>query len=171
MIALLAAVPVIAEFLLYKRNPASRVIKHVVGCTYALFYVIIVATTTNEFAFVYAMPMFVVVTLYSDFWYSMALGIGAVLVNLIFVFINHPNGITVEETAKVEIQIAVILLVGVYSAFSSKILKSISEQKMQALDKEKEGIRNLLETVMRISEDMTVTITISIHRWISLAMR
>ena len=46
--AVLAVIPVIAEWILYKRNHADRKIQHVLGFGYAILYIFIIFTTTRQ---------------------------------------------------------------------------------------------------------------------------
>ena len=64
--AALAVVPVVAEWILYKQDPANKYIKHVLGFGYSIFYIFVIFTTTNVTVFTFAIPLYIVITLYSD---------------------------------------------------------------------------------------------------------
>ncbi len=68
----LAAVPVIMEWILYKSNPADKKIQHILGFGYSAFYIFVVFTTTDLTAFTYAIPMYLIIMLYSDVRYCIA---------------------------------------------------------------------------------------------------
>lgn len=158
--ALLAAVPVIIEWILYKRNPADKKIQHVLGTGYSILYVFVIFTTTNVTAFTYAIPLYIVITLYSDLKYCVILSSGGFLANLIFaVYQALTTGIAKEEMATYEIRVILMLLVGIFLCMATDVMMKINRMKMDDLNKEKENISNLLNSVMGISGSMSEGIT------------
>ena len=83
--AALALIPVIAEWALYKKDPASKYIQYILGTGYGIFYIFVIFTTTNVTAFTFIIPLYIVITLYSDLKYCVILSTGGFVVNLIFV--------------------------------------------------------------------------------------
>ena len=83
---LLAAGPVIFEFVMYKRSPEDVRLKYAIGVTYTVFYVFVVFTTVNVIAFTFIIPIYLVLILYSDL--KLCIGVSGIgfLVNVIFLF-------------------------------------------------------------------------------------
>ncbi|MBD5522306.1 MAG: hypothetical protein HDR03_13970 [Lachnospiraceae bacterium] len=154
--AALAAVPVIMEWVLYKRNTADTKIQHVLGFGYSIFYIFTIFTTTNVTAFTFAFPLYVVITLYSDLKYCIAISSGGFLVNLIFTIYQAVTvGIAMEDTATYEIRNILMLLVAIFLCMVTNALEKINKMKMEDLSQEKENVSKLLNHVMSISGDMS----------------
>ena len=154
--AALAAVPVIMEWVLYKRNAADLKIQHVLGFGYSIFYIFTIFTTTNVTAFTFAFPLYVVITLYSDLKYCIAITSGGFLVNLIFTIYQAVTvGIVKEDMATYEIRNLLMLLVAIFLCMVTNVLEKINKMKMEDLSQEKENVSRLLNHVMNISGDMS----------------
>ena len=61
-----AMIPVLLTQIEVRRNPASLLIKHIVGIGYACMYVFVLLTASNVLVFTYVFPMLIVITLYDD---------------------------------------------------------------------------------------------------------
>lgn len=154
--AILAAVPAAIEWVLYIKNPADSKIQHVLGTGYSIFYVFVIFTTTNVTAFTFAIPLYVVITLYSDVKYCMVLSTGGFLANLIFAIYQAVTvGIAPEEMPTYEIRVIVMLIIGVFLCMATDVMAKINKMKMDDLNREKENISNLLNNVMGISGSMS----------------
>ena len=154
--AVFAAAPVLVEWILYKQNPAHRFIQHVLGIGYSIFYVFIIFTTTNVTAFTFAIPLYVVITLYSDVKYCIVLSSGGFLSNLAYVIYRALTiGIAAEDMATYEIRVILMLIVGVFLCMATDVMSKINKMKMEELNQEKENISNLLADVMSISGNMS----------------
>lgn len=154
--AVLALVPVVAEWILYHRNPADGKIQHVLGFGYSIFYVFVIFTTTDVTAFTFAIPLYIVVTLYSDLKYCIILSTGGFLVNLLFTIYQAVTvGIASEEMPTYEIRVLLMLIVAVFLCMSTKVMSKINKMKMEELGQEKDNVSRLLNSVMAISEEMS----------------
>lgn len=154
--ALLALVPVVSEWVLYGRNPANRAIQHILGFGYIIFYIFVIFTTTDVTAFTFAIPLYIVVTLYSDLKYCIVLSTGGFLVNLIFTIYRAVTvGIASEEMPTYEIRVLLMLVVAVFLCLSTDVMSKINRMKMGELAKEKDNVSRLLNSVMTTSEEMS----------------
>lgn len=154
--AVLAVVPVLAEWIFYKRDPASRYIKHILGFGYSIFYVFVIFTTTNVTAFTFAIPLYIVITLYSDLKYCIVLSAGGFLVNLIFaVYQAVTVGIPEAEMATYEIRVILMLIVAVFLCLATDVMARINRAKMAEISHEKDNVSRLLNSVMTVSGEMT----------------
>ena len=154
--AVLAVVPVLAEWIFYKRDPASRYIKHILGFGYSIFYVFVIFTTTNVTAFTFAIPLYIVITLYSDLKYCIVLSAGGFLVNLIFaVYQAVTVGIPEAEMATYEIRVILMLIVAVFLCLATDVMARINRAKMAEISHEKDNVSRLLNSVMTVSGELT----------------
>ena len=154
--AFLAAAPAVIEWVLYKRNPADGKIQHILGTGYGIFYIFVIFTTTDVTAFTFAIPMYLIIILYSDVKYCMLISAGGFLANLIYtIYRAVTEGIAGEEMATYEIRVIVMLIIAVFLCMATDVMAKINRMKMDDLNKEKENISNLLTNVMGISGSMS----------------
>ncbi|MDE5951981.1 MAG: hypothetical protein K2H12_10420, partial [Acetatifactor sp.] len=111
----LCIVPVVAEWLLYKKDPNSGFIMHVIGVCYGALYVFAIFTANSITNFVYAVPMFVVMILYSNVRFSaLYCGILSLLNTLDIAYVALTVGYAKEQVADVEIRAIRIILIAAY---------------------------------------------------------
>lgn len=157
--AALALIPVIAEWTLYKKDPASKYIQYTLGIGYGIFYIFVIFTTTNVTAFTFIIPLYILITLYSDLKYCVILSAGGFAVNLIFVVYRAMTaGIQGDDMATYEIRVFLMLLVAVFLCVATKVMTKINTMKMEELGKEKDNVSRLLNNVMSTSGNMTAGI-------------
>lgn len=154
--SLLAVIPVIGDWIAYKANPETTKIKHILGTGYSIFYIFVIFTTVNDVAFTFAIPMFIMVTLYSDVKFCALVGFGCFFVNLIQA-IQHAVtvGFAEGELATYEIKIALMLLVAIIVCFTTGVLEKINKMKMDAINEEKDNVSRLLNNIMSVSGEMS----------------
>ena len=157
MIALLTIVPVIAEIVIFKSNPESSMLKHVIAYSYGVLYIVAVFTTTSKLPFTYILPMLVVITLYNDISYCTKIGVGAVLVNVADVVYKAISvGLAKEDIPDIEIRLLVVLVVVIYLIMSTRVSNGIHMEKQNALEGEMEKTERLLNYVMSLSGELSV---------------
>ncbi|MDE7223189.1 MAG: hypothetical protein K2O34_05355, partial [Acetatifactor sp.] len=107
----LCIVPVIVEWLLFKKDPESKAIMHVIGVFYGILYVFAIFTANSVTNFVYAIPMFVVLLLYSDVRFSaLYCGILCLFNILDIIYVAVTVGYAYDQIADVEIRATSIIL-------------------------------------------------------------
>ncbi|MDE6404889.1 MAG: hypothetical protein K2M20_04455 [Lachnospiraceae bacterium] len=154
--SLVAILPVALAVFLYNREPSDTRLKYVIGVTYSLFYLFVVFTTVSMLAFTYIIPICLVLILYSDVKLCAGVSGAGVVINLAFlVWQGMTGGIRAEDMATYEIRMALLLLVAVFLCLATKTLEKINAAKLAELDREKDNVSELLEKVMRISEQMS----------------
>lgn len=159
LIAALAMVPVIVETVLYRINRESRAVKHVMACCYLALYAVAIFTTNSILPFTYIIPMMVVITLYSDQKYCIAVGVAALLFNIGDVAYQAVTaGYAKEELPDVEIRLLLLTMIVIYVVITTRVLQFINEHKRQELEQEKGKIEKMLEQVMRLSGELSVGI-------------
>ncbi|MBR4529779.1 MAG: hypothetical protein IKO80_05810 [Lachnospiraceae bacterium] len=157
IVVALAMIPVLLTQIVVRRDPASQLIKHIVGIGYAIMYVFVLMTASNVLVFTYVFPMLIVITLYDDVRYISIIGTGVVFFNIIAIVIEMNNGI-ITNTAVAEIQGLVTAIIVAYL-----ILVSITNHQLQLiragrLEAEHAKTMALLEEVMAVSGRVSSTV-------------
>ncbi|MBR6004311.1 MAG: hypothetical protein IK068_06290 [Lachnospiraceae bacterium] len=152
----LAFIPVIVAYVLKAKDPASKLVKSVVGIGYAIMYTFVLMTTTNPLVFTYVFPMLIIITLYDDAGYILRIGIGVILVNAIAIVIQLNNG-TITDSAVAEIQGLVVVVVVVFLILVSRTNSKFQQMRSAVLQAQNEKTGKLLEDVLEISGRVTET--------------
>ncbi|MDE6846902.1 MAG: hypothetical protein K2J99_14230 [Lachnospiraceae bacterium] len=154
--SILALGPVIWELIVFSRKPDCPRLKYYIGTFYSIFYIFVVFTTVSVIAFTFIIPIYLVLILYSDFRLCACVSGGGFIVNVIFLVYQGLNGsLHSEDMATYEIRIALLLVLGIFICLATKTLEKVNNMKLSELDKEKETVSNLLNSVMAISGQMS----------------
>ncbi len=158
---ILAMCAPVIEFIIYKKDKDSKILKHVIGYGFAVFYIFIILTTNNILAFTYAIPMLIAISVYNNYKYSIPINVGVIIVNMVQVALFFAQGIYTKETmATVEIQVAVTIIVSVYSMYTSKVLEVNSKLNARKIKEQGEATEHILNTTMQVSNKMVEDIEI-----------
>ena len=154
--AILALLPLIIEWILFIKNKADGRIKPIMGVGYSIFYIFVIFTTNDTTAFTFIIPLYVVITLYSDVKYCVILSASGFLVNLIFTIYQAVTvGIAAEAMKTYEIRVLLMLIVAIFLCFATDVTAKINKMKMDEINQEKENVSKLLNHVMEISGNMS----------------
>ena len=108
--------PMIATHIIYSINPEAYIIRHVVGIGYGIFYAVNCFVSPDQLVYTYAFPMLVVVSIYIDKNFSRIISICLIVIALAHgIVYTSRAGWTNENLASLEIEIASVLLVVIYS--------------------------------------------------------
>jgi len=158
--AVLAMLPVVLSWVAYNNKKDTQLIKHFVGMGYAIMYMFVLFTANNDLVFTYAIPMMIIVTLYSDLRYTIRLGIGVVVVNIISIVIRLVGGdATAVQIVSMEIQGLLSVLIVIYFVWTSATSSKFENIRKARLELEKEKTEELLVNVLDISGRMTGTVS------------
>lgn len=151
-----AVIPVIANQVLLRLNPAHKLIKHILGVGYGIFYAYVIFTTTEDITFTYAIPMLVIILLYNDLQFCTLISVGAVVVNIIYTVYQAVNVGIPSETVKVyEIRFALLILVCVFLCVATYISAKLNRMKMEDINSEKDNISRLLQHTVNVSGEIS----------------
>lgn len=151
----LCIVPVIVEWLLYKKKPDSGFIMHVIGVCYGALYVFAIFTANSVTNFVYAVPMFVVMILYSNVRFSaLYCGILSLLNTLDIAYKAMTVGYAKEQVADVEIRAISIILIAVYCVITTVCLNKLNRNKLDNLNAEKDKSTQMLNNTLQLAEQI-----------------
>ena len=165
IIAALDIIPVVACWVLYTRIPDSDYVKDIMGICYGIFYAVCCFTSPEQSVFVYAIPMVFVVTLFNNFGFSIRIASGVALISLLHAFLITLKNFGMEAT---EIEVAAMVFVCAYSVICNKFTCSVNDEKVHAIDEAGAKTANLLENVMKVSEELIADVNVVSDRMTQL---
>lgn len=148
--------PMIIGWILYKKNPDTDYIKHVIGIGYGLFYLTVCLITTNTIlVFVYAIPTVILTAMFNDFRLSVTSGIGVSVIAIIHAvkFATSRNWAD-GAMADFEIEVLIMIIVSVFSIVVNKVITDINATRLQVINDTGEKNQHMLSEVMQVSGDL-----------------
>ena len=155
LMAVLGFGPVIAEYVFWKKDPETPAIKHFLAIGFAGFYSVALFTSTNNLVFVFVIPMILVISIYNDTRYSLLINTGTVIESLLVAVIGAKTGkfgYAGQDSAV--IQVAIMILVGIYSFLSAQVLERNNRDKMQRIDETRKETERLLSDISTLSAEL-----------------
>ncbi len=147
--------PMIGCWVIYKGDPEAVLIRHVMGIGYGVFYAISCFTSYEQQVYVYAIPMMFVLMLFSDFKFSLNISIGVATIAVIHaVFFAVKSGMQKEAVASMEIELALMILVSIFSIVVSNILVKLNKRKVDTINEAGKKTEGMLSSVMEISGNL-----------------
>ncbi len=162
---ILAMVPVLISWIIYKKNNASVPLKYVIVIGYTILYTFLIFTATNDLVFTYLILMLIIVVLYNDKkiislmgWIGVAEVIIAAVIKLVKA--EDPKALT----ATIEIQILLMILVVTFLLAVSSGTKRFEEIRMARLILEQNKANEMTERILAVSGNMTNTVEkVAVH--------
>lgn len=160
VIMALALLPPLLELIAYSRNPQTMAVKHLLSYGFAVFYVFAMMTTTSTVAFAYVIPMLIAISVFNDYKYAIPINIGVIVVNVLQIALFLSKGVYSLENnlVQVETQLIVMVVVGLYSIYSSKALETNNRIKLRKIRRQSEETERLWHVTMEISRQMAADI-------------
>ena len=152
-------VPYIITCLIYKKDKGSKTLRIVAAVGYTIMYAFVLWTSVSVLAFVYIIPMLVILALYQDNRLALITGIMTVFINVVFIVIQMINGAGKSDIVNFEIEIAVILMVVGYSYMVSRTLERVSRHKINQIEEEKEKVANILDKITGVVNHLSTNIS------------
>ncbi|MCM1539691.1 MAG: methyl-accepting chemotaxis protein [Blautia sp.] len=157
--AVLTVAPVVAEWVIFVKNPESGAIKHIIGITYGILYLFVIFTTTSATPFTYAFPMFIVIILYMDVRFNVLIGLFAFFGNVAFVAYHAMTvGYTAAEIPDVEIRVAATFLTVVFMVMTTVAVTRVNRHKLEQIKAQTEETERLVNNVLTVSQEMITNI-------------
>lgn len=153
--AVMCIVPVVVEWILYKKNPENTLVQHLMGVFYGALYIFVIFTTTSDLPFSYAFPMFMVIILYRDVRSCVLVGLGAVIGNVAYVILHvFTVGYSSAEIPDVEIRIAATILTVAFMVFTAAAVKKVNLEKLKLIQKQGDSAKEMMQRVLQTSDSM-----------------
>lgn len=156
--SLLLLVPLVFSILAYRKDKESQLVRIIAAVGYSILYAFVLWTSFSILSFVYIIPMLVIFSLYQDKKLALGTGVLTLLINIIFIVTNVMRGVTKEDVVNFEIEVAVILMVVAYSYLVSMSLDTISRQKIQEIEREKEKASQIIQSMIEASEQLETSV-------------
>ena len=153
---LIALLPIVLSWTAYIRNHSSEAIRHFIGCGFGLLYGVILFTSELEIVYLYAIPLLVIVTVYSDVRYTVMVSGAAVVLNLIYVGMHMASGnvsgdqMTALPMRAVLLAITAVMLV--LTTLSARRFQNIRRARTKLEQHKTEG---LMDEILAVSGRVT----------------
>lgn len=155
IVAILGFGPILLEYICWRRNRETPVIKHSMAIGFAIFYTFALFTATNNMVFVFVIPMILIISIYNDIRYSLMINTGVLIESLLIVIIGSQNGnfgyISMDHAI---IQIVIVVLIGAYSFLTNQTQKKNTAQQMRDITDAKAETEQVLGNISTLSNEM-----------------
>ncbi len=147
--------PMIATHILYKKNPDSENIKWVIGIGYGIYYMVNCYFSPSQLVFVYGLPMLVIVALYVEVRYiKIICGFYSAIAIVHGVVYTTRVGWNAETSADFEIQVAVMVLVMIFSVISYSFVARMNDEKVSEVSAAGEKTTKMLDEITVVSGNL-----------------
>lgn len=158
-VAAVAIIPSVVTALIYMKDKGSFLIKHISCIGFAVLYSLVMLTTDNPFVFVEVLPMIIVVTLYNDIRLSVLTDFGVLVLNIAQVALFFKNGLyTMENNTQVEIQILSIIVICVFSVYTTMVSNTNSKLELKNMEEQKVLVEKMFEKTRNAAGQMAANI-------------
>ncbi|MDE5863118.1 MAG: hypothetical protein K2K56_12170 [Lachnospiraceae bacterium] len=156
---ILAAVPVVAGWILYQRDNEHCRIKNLIASGFAIFYMFIIFTTYSPVAYVYAMVLAVILICYNDLRVTIYFIATVVLGNFVQVAVMAAkHQIMAEDLPNVEIRIGSTILFAVYMYVATKITNTNNRIKIQEIEEKERQTQEIMKGILSASQQLSANI-------------
>ena len=163
-------VPLIASWVIRLRDAESKILKHVICLGYALFYIVCIFAVDEQQAYTYAIPMMLLVTVYNDLRFTRVTDIGVAIIAVVHaILFGVKNGFTPEITARVEIEIAVMVIFSLFSIVISKVIYDMNMENTKAIEEGAEKTNNMLSRIVKVSASLVEDVSAVNSKMMDLA--
>lgn len=152
---ILGIVPPVMEYVTFKKDPDSVMIKHYVCIGFAIFYTFMMFTCRINVQFAFVVPMIIAITVFNDVRLSVMVNVGTVVISLITCIVGAATGKFgyVGSDAAV-IQVLSVIMIAVSSNMTAKVSNANAKVKIDEATKAQEEARAALEEVTLVSKKM-----------------
>lgn len=158
-VAAVAIIPSVVTALIYIKDKGSFLIKHISCIGFAVLYSLVMLTTDNPFVFVEVLPMIIVVTLYNDIRLSVLTDFGVLVLNIAQVALFFKNGLyTMENNTQVEIQILSIIVICIFSVYTTMVSNTNSKLELKNMEEQKVLVEKMFEKTRNAAGQMAANI-------------
>ena len=158
-VAAVAIIPPVVTAVIYMKDKGSFLIKHISCIGFAVLYSLVMLTTDNPFVFVEVLPMIIVVTLYNDIRLSVLTDFGVLVLNIAQVALFFKNGLyTMENNTQIEIQILSIIVICVFSVYTTMVSNTNSKLELKNMEEQKILVEKMFEKTRNAAGQMAANI-------------
>ena len=155
VIAAFMVIPVVVELIIYFKKKDAACIRHILAITYGVFYLFAIFTTNSISTFVYILPFFILLTVYSDIRYVSTIAFCGITANIAWVIWKAlTTGIPSEQMPDVEIRLACMIISSIFLQISTRVVKKINDNKLHLVEGQQEKNKTLMDHIIATSEGM-----------------
>ncbi len=163
--------PMVACWVILSGDPESKLIRHIMGVGYGLFYLIACLISTNTIlVFVYALPCVILVAMFSDYRLSVTSGIGVSVIAVIHAF-RFASSKNWEGGAMADFEIEALLMIvcSIFSIVTNKVISEINNARIAKINEEGQKTGEMLDAIMEISNELADDVAIVSRKMDQLA--
>lgn len=161
----LTVAPVVFVIMMYKEDPESKKIRTVLVSCFGLLYAYVLFTTTSQLPFTYAIPIFFVITVYSERRFCMIVGIVANVLNIASVgYTALTGGYTSADLPDIEIRVLLFIVLGVFLSLTTLANSKVNEAKVANINRQKEETNRLLQAILSTANSMIEDVEAVSHK-------
>ncbi len=155
-----ACIPITC-WILYKIRPDHKLIRHVMGVGFPLFYIFVLFTTENTLTFTYAIPILLIASAYADAKFALLESIGFIACNIGQIIYFFVKGIyNSENTAFMEIHFFIVILIAGSAYFSVHRVEMNNRERERRIQNEASRTKDILDKTMVVTRETNQNIEI-----------
>ena len=168
VLMLLGIIPVLAELICWKRDHATKAIKHLSLIGFALFYTVLLFTAQCNMVYAFVIPMMFAVMPYHDVKAFALINVGTVVENVLVVLLGATQGgfgYLGQDAGFIQISVMILLCItSIYATISNqKNTDENIESITAAQDRAEATLREVMEMSSRM-ETSVVDITAELNK-------
>lgn len=151
--------PAVMTFLTYKKDTDSGKIRYLVAVGFWIAHTYLVFSANNDLVFTYAIAMLIITNVFADIKFSVIVAVLYNIANIASVaYIAVSVGLSPQKLVTSEIQILLMIVVGVFNIIMSRTGNENAQQRLAEVNNEKSNVSALLEKTMQTSQSITAGI-------------
>ena len=155
IVFLLTILPTVLSIVVFLKNKTCQFIRYILAGFYIVFYAYVMFTTDKLIVFCYVIVLTILMNTYGDLRLSASCCVGGLLIALITaVKVVLTCDVTPALMTEIEVMIACLLLVLLYSIMGTRLTDGINKSRLESLNKEKTQMSDLLDTVLKVANAM-----------------
>lgn len=150
-------VPGAIDYVVRRKNPETIMTKYIISIGYLIWYVFVLITSDKITTFCYILPLMLVLTLMHDRVLLTAVNLSVLAVNVIIVGYNlFMNGKLSDATyvVNIEIIIAVLIIISIFSVLTSKVDVDINNQKLNKIKQQENELTKMVNNMLTIVQSI-----------------
>ena len=151
--------PAVFTLLTFRKNSEHEKLRYFIAVGFWIPQSYLMFTANNNLVFTYAIIMLIICNVFSDIKFATIVALIYNIVNINSVIYNFAvEGFSPELLVTSEIQVLLLIIIGIDNVIISRTGMQIEKQHMEAVNEEKQKVSDLLERVMQISQSISAGI-------------
>ena len=159
VLMLLGIIPVLAEFICWKRDHATKAIKHLSLIGFALFYTVLLFTAQCNMVYAFVIPMMFAVMPYHDVKAFALINVGTVVENILVVLLGATQGgfgYLGQDAGFIQISVMILLCItSIYATISNQ---KNTDENIESITAAQDRAEATLREVMEMSSRMETSV-------------